>query len=222
VPYGSGAPAATCSATGRAGSNAASASVARHTVTSAPSASVTSATTAPGSACSSAVHSRSPGWAAPVVPTVAAWSGTRPVADAQALGQRRARPLVQAGDGDVVDLLGGDAGALQGRGPRLQAQRHVAGLAEALLPDLAVGLLRGPPAVEELLGGARRRQVLGQQRAARAVADHQRHGAVAAGGLVGTAGEAATEVGGHHQRVPVPSSAARSAPLAERTDPTAS
>src|SRR5581483_8311753 len=60
----------------RAGLYDATASVARNSITSAPSASTTSAMSWPGSAVSSADVRRRDGWAAPVLPTVAARSST--------------------------------------------------------------------------------------------------------------------------------------------------
>ena len=67
------------------------------------------------------------------------------------------RRPVDAGDDEVVDLVRGELGLLQRGLPRLDAERDVAGLAEALLPHLRADVARRAPAIEELLGGRSRR-----------------------------------------------------------------
>src|SRR5690606_29150928 len=103
------------------------------------------------------------------------------------------QPLAEPGDGpgvgpddrDPVDLVGGETGGLEGLVPGGPAGRDVLALAEPLLPQLGGGGAGGPPAVEELGGRAPPPEDVGD----RVVADDERRGAVAAGRLVGRAGQ---------------------------------
>ena len=108
-------------------------------------------------------------------------------------------PGVHAGDDEVVDGVGGDAGLLEGVGDRLLGQRHVGVLAEALLP-LARGLARDAPAVEELAGGGRRADRRSANDGPRLAEHEGGGGVVAAVALVGAAGQAGAHVGQHEAR----------------------
>ncbi len=72
----------------------------------------------------------------------------------------------------LIDLVGTELRFLQRRLEGLLSQRHVAGLAEALLPDLRTGIAGTAPAVDELFGGGRAREMFRDD--VRAVADQQR------------------------------------------------
>ena len=100
--------------------------------------------------------------------------------------ERLGGPGVHAGHHHVVDLDGVDAGGLEGAPQRVEAEGEVAGLAEPLLPHLGPALARGPPAVQELVGGRGAPQIARHDGGAGAVlAHHQRGGGVAPGRLVG-------------------------------------
>ena len=79
--------------------------------------------------------------------------GERPVAHAETLRHGLDRPHVQADDDGVVDVALGHACVLERGGKGLAGQRHVHLLAEALLPDVRIGLTGHAPAVEELVAG---------------------------------------------------------------------
>ena len=176
------------------------ASVVRNSRTSAPSASTTSAMTWPGSACSSALASSSPGWAAPVLPTV-----DRQVVDDRAVGSaepssssaRTARACSPAMTTTRSTCVGRRCSAAFERGvPGLLAERHVLRLAEALLPHLRAAIARRAPAVEELLG--RRRRCRGTRRSPgrrrRPIAHEHGRRAVTTGGLVRAGRQAGAQV----------------------------
>ena len=75
------------------------------------------------------------------------------VADAEPAGGALGGAPVQPGHDGVVDVALGEAGVLEGGGERLAGERDVDLLAEALLPDVRVGLAGHPPAVQELVAG---------------------------------------------------------------------
>ena len=89
------------------------------------------------------------------------------VAHTETRGDGLDRPGVQPGDDRVVDVPLRHARVLERRCERLEGQRHVELLAEALLPDVRVELARHAPAVEELVAGRAAADELGH-RAARA------------------------------------------------------
>ena len=106
----------------------------------------------PGSARSSTSHSATPAWAAPRFPTAPMQVGSQhALAHTEPLGRRLHRPGVQPGDDRVVDVALGQPGVLQRGGERLAGERDVELLAEALLPDVRIGLAGHTPAVEELV-----------------------------------------------------------------------
>ena len=70
--------------------------------------------------------------------------------DPGALAHDAHRPGVEPGDDEVVDLLGRDARRLEGVAEGRLGERHVLGLAEALLPHLGREVAGDAPAVEEL------------------------------------------------------------------------
>ena len=93
------------------------------------------------SACSSAAVSRSAGWAAPGLPTVAARSSAAGATSASFLASAPHGPGVGAGDHQVVDRLDAEPGQVEGL-PRPQAGVDVLELAEALLPGAGGGARR--------------------------------------------------------------------------------
>jgi hypothetical protein len=107
---------------------------------------------------------------------------------------------VHAGDDDLGDGIGGEAGGGHRVGERLVDQGPVVGLAEPVLPLLRAHVAGRAPAVGELPGGGAGAEVLGQDVAVGVVTDHQRGGGVAPGALVGAAGQAGADVGGHDER----------------------
>ncbi len=123
--------------------------------------------------------------------------GQDPVAHAEALGDGLDRPHVQAGDDGVVDVALGHACVLERRREGLTGQRHVHLLAEALLPDVRIGLTGHPPAVEELVARRPPADHLGHRAVRRA---DQRGGAVTAVALLGRARQAAAQVRDDGQR----------------------
>ena len=177
LPYATGRPLATWSATADAGRYVAVAPVVRNKSTSAPSAITTNAITWPGAVdavasrdaasrdiASSVAARRSAGWAAPVLPTVAPRSSTSAsfATPSRLTSDRVAR--MGARDDDAIDVAGRELRLLEGLVPGPLAQRDVPRLAEALLPHLRTGVAGRAPAVEELGGDRRRADVLGEQR----------------------------------------------------------
>jgi hypothetical protein len=122
------------------------------------------------------------------------------LSDAQLAGEPADGPGLRPGDQDLVDLVGDEAGALEGVLPGPLADGQVAALAEALLPQLGPRVARGAPAVEELLGDARLADQVGEQ--ALALPHEQGRTGVAAGRLVGAAREPGAHVGRHDQGRP--------------------
>ena len=127
---------------------------------------------------------------------------------------------MQAGDDGVVDVALGQAGVLERGGKGLAGQRHVELLAEALLPDVRVGLAGHPPAVEELVAGRAPADELGHRTVGRA---ERGGGAVAAVALLGRAGQAGPQVRDDGQRGarrrPLHRAPAAAHPTAERDEP---
>ncbi len=119
--------------------------------------------------------------------------------DAEAGREGAHRACVRAGDDDPVDLLGAQLGRLQGRVPRLLAERHVLRLPEALLPDLRASLAGLTPAVDELLGGVALAEHGGEHRPVGSRPDQHGGAGVATTGLVGAGREPVAQVGGHDQ-----------------------
>ena len=76
-------------------------------------------------------------------------------------------PLARRHDRGGGDVARGQPGRLERRVPRLHAQGHVADLAELLVPDLGALLTRRTPALDELVGDARRAEELGEDRTGR-------------------------------------------------------
>ncbi len=110
------------------------------------------------------------------------------------------RPGMGTGDDQVIDTLRGELGRLAGVGHRRLGQRHVGGLAEALLPQPAVTLPRLSPPVEELLGRAGLRQHLDEP--VSRVGEGECHRPVTATGLVTSTGKTGANVAGHDERRP--------------------
>ena len=100
---------------------------------------------------------------------------------------------------EPVDLVGGELGLLQRGVPRLLDERRVLHLAEALFPRARAAGAGCPPALDELLGGGRAAEVLGDHRAVGVGADEDRGRAVAALRLVGARGQAVAHVGRDHE-----------------------
>ena len=155
----------------------------RNTSTSAPSARDTTATTSPGADCSSSEARTSPAWAAPVWPTVvdrssASAPSRTPSLRPRALAARPCMPVTTTRSTSSAVTPAAFRPDCQASVP----ERHVAGLAEPLLPRPGAPVARRPPAVEELVGDRRPAQVLGDHgRARRVVADQDGGGAVAPG-----------------------------------------
>ena len=155
----------------------------------------------PGAAPSSAAASSRPAWAAPGLPD-GGRAGRRPPCRrprpdflAAAL---LARPWVPATMSVSTRSGSMPASARAAREGGL-AEPDVLHLAELLLPLLRALVAGRPPAVEELVGGGARADELGEDRAVGVVADEERGRRVAAGGLVGAAGQAGADVGRDHQ-----------------------
>ncbi len=155
--------------------------------------------TCPGSATSNAAVEEEGGLGGAQVADGGREVRHQPIADGQLLGQRGVGAGVRAGDRDAVDLVGHQPGRLQGIVPSRLPERHVAGLPEALLPDLGAVVARRSPAVEELRGGPAAAGELGDHRAVASVTDDERGGTVAEGGLVGPSGQPRSQVGAHHE-----------------------
>ena len=127
------------------------------------------------------------------------------VTDAELAHQRLVGSRVHAGDDDPIDLGADQSHILEGALPRLLAERHVTGLAEAFLPQLRSTLARSAPSIEELVGGRSRAEPLGDDAGARRViADHDRRRRIAADGLVSARGQTIALISrDHHDGVTV-------------------
>ena len=121
-------------------------------------------------------------------------------AEAELLRGRGDGPRVRAGDDGAVDVARRQLGRLERGAEGLLGQRHVAGLAELLLPQAGAVLARHPPAVGELVGGRAHADELGDDGAVGVGADEDRRAAVAALALLAGGGQAGAQVGGDRQR----------------------
>ena len=123
----------------------------------------------------------------------------------------------------MVDVALGQAGVLECGGEGLAGQRDVHLLAEALLPDVGVGLAGHAPAVEELVARRSPPDELGHRSVGGA---DEGGGAVAAVPLLGRARQAGAQVRHHGQGgaagagpTPAVPSASSKVPTAERDEP---
>ena len=211
---------------GRVPACAASASVVRSTSTSAPSARWTSATTSPGAARSSIAASTSPGWAAPVCPTVedrssASASGAVPSLPARALA---ARPCMR-GHRDVADVVGrrrpppsGPGRTPRARGGRSGSRRNApptpwnVGRPGARHRSTNSSVADAPPRYSAITGAPGPSSPTSKAAAPSPPADSS-----------AAAGQAVALVGQHDERGPraaaAPARAAARAPMPERSAP---
>ena len=119
------------------------------------------------------------------------------VAHPEPTGRRLGGAPVQPGHDGMVDVALGEAGVLERGGERLAGQRDVDLLAEALLPDVGVGLAGHPPAVQELVAGGAPPDQLGHGTVGSA---DEGGGAVAALALLGRTGQPGPDVGHEGER----------------------
>ena len=120
------------------------------------------------------------------------------------LGARRLdRAWVHACDQQAVDSVSLDASVSQHAGERLGCHGGVPSLSESLLPDPRAGVARGPPPIEELVGGGAPADELGDDRSVVGPLAHDHCGrSIAAARLVGRRGQAVTHVGDDYESLP--------------------
>ena len=205
---------ATCSATGRAGCQPASASVVRSTTASAPSARCSTTTTVPAGVPAARQGFQRPGQDQERVGRAALAHARGQVVghhgriEPQLLDQPGDGPPVHAGDHQAADVTDLQPGRFQGPGQGILAQGQVAVLAEALLPQPRGAVARRPPAIRELVRGRGAGHEFGQH--AGALTDQHGRPGIAAGGLVRAGRETVAQVPGDHQVRPASAAAPQS------------
>ena len=97
----------------------------------------------------------------------------------------------------MVDVRGGQSGPIQSPLECRPGQGGQGLLAEPVLPLTATRLARDSPPFEELIGGGRVTEQLGDSAVG---GEHERHGPVAALALVGAPGQPGAKIGQHGER----------------------